>query len=408
MLRPARAGAGVTSRVVSTTESPRRGWPRPRGARPGQALSDRLPVPWTFPLIVFAITWLLILAAWHGSAVIYGQGHPWTWHFLSKDAGSYLGIAEHGYPVKLRFPWTGGPVAGRAAFFPLFPLLIRLASHLTGGDYPIAGLIVSILAGTASAVGVWALAARVRDRRVADRAVVLYCFFPGAMTFGMLYSEPLAVALGAAALLALVERRWLLAGLIGAVGTAERPTLIVLTVVSGVAAAQAIWIRGEWRALLAPALTPLGMLAFFGYLGHRYHDYAFWFQAEKDGWNQHIDWGAHTLRIVFWADPGTTKYQVFNLVLIIMFISAVAGIAMTLAARLPLPVTLFGVLVVLMCVISYGQSTKPRFVWSGFTLFIGAAAKLPKAIYWPVVVLSAAGLVFLIGWWPYHRIGPAP
>ena len=71
--------------------------------------------------------------------------------------GSYLGIAEHGYPVKLRFPWTGGPVAGRAAFFPLFPLLIRLTSHLTGGDYPIAGLIVSILAGTAppSASGPW-------------------------------------------------------------------------------------------------------------------------------------------------------------------------------------------------------------------------------------------------------------
>ena len=271
----------MTSRVVSTTESPRRGWPRPRGARPGPALSDRLPVPWAFPLIVFAITWLLILAAWYGSAVIYGHGHPWTWHFLFKDAGSYLGIAEHGYPVKLRFPWTGGPVAGRAAFFPLFPLLIRLASHLTGGDYAIAGLTVSILAGTASAVGVWALAARVRDHRVADRAVVLYCFFPGAMTFGMLYSEPLAVALGAAALLALVKRRWLLAGIIGAVGTAERPTLIVLTVVSGVAAAQAIWIRREWRALLAPALTPLGVLAFFGYLGHRYHDYAFWFQAEK-------------------------------------------------------------------------------------------------------------------------------
>ena len=111
---------------------------------------------------------------------------------------------------------------------------------------------------------------------------------------------------------------------------------------------------------------------------------------------------------MFWADPGTTRYQVFNLILIIMFICAVAGIAMTVAARLPLPVTLFGVLVVLMSVIAYGQSTKPRFVWSGFTLFIGAAAKLPKAIYWPVVILSAAGLVFLIGWWPYHRIGPAP
>jgi hypothetical protein len=399
---------GVTSRVVSTTTSPRRRWPRPRGAQPGQSLSDRLPVPWAFPLIVFAIAWLLILAAWYGSAVCYRQGHPWTWHFLFKDADFYLSIAEHGYPVRLPIPWTGSPAAGRAAFFPFFPLLIRLASYLAGGDYLIAGLIVSVLAGAASAFGVWTLAARVRDRQIADRAVVLYCLFPGAMTFGMLYSEPLAVALGAAALLALIERRWLLAGIIGAAGTAERPTLIVLAVVSCVAAARAIWTCREWRALLAPALTPLGMLAFFGYLGHRYHDYAFWFQAEKAGWNQHIDWGVHTLRIVLWADPDTSRYKIFNLVLMIMFIAAAAGVAMTLAARLPQPVTLFGVLVVLMCVIAYGQNTKPRFVWSGFTLFIGAAAKLPRALYWPVVVLSAAGLVFLVGWWPHHRLGPAP
>jgi len=388
--------------------------PRARHAQPGRpgrpALSDRLPHPWLLPLLVFAATWLLILAAWYGSDAIYGHGHPWTWHFLFKDAKYYLAIAEHGYKRTSPFPWgrSGSEIDRRTAFFPLFPVLIRLASYLTGGNYLIAGLAVSVLAGAASALGVWVLAARLCGRRVADRAVTLYCFFPGAMTFGMLYSEPLAVAFGAAALLALLDRRWLLAGIIGAVSTAERPTMIVLVAVSGFAAAQAIWSRREWRALIAPALTPLGMLAFFGYLGHRYHDYAFWFQAEKAGWNQHIDWGVHTLHIVFWADPGTTKYKVFNLVLIIMFISAVAGIAMTLAARLPLPVTLFGVLVVLMSVIAYGQNTKPRFVWSGFTLFIGAAAKLPKAIYWPVVILSAVGLAFLIGWWPNHYFGPAP
>jgi hypothetical protein len=398
----------VTCRVVSTTEPPRGGWLRHRGARPGPALSDRLPVPWAFPLIVFALTWLLILAAWYGSAVIYGQGHPWSWHFLFKDADYYLGIAEHGYPPQVHFPWVNGPVANRVAFFPLFPLLVRLASYLTGGDYLIAGLIVSVLAGAASALGVWALAARVCDRWVADRAVILYCFFPGAMTFGMLYSEPLAVAIAAAALLALLSRRWLLAGILGAAGTAERPTLIILAVVAGVAALQAIWTRRDWWSLLAPALTPLGMLAFFGYLGHRYHDYKFWFQVEKAGWHQHIDWGVHTLRIVFWADPATARYRVFNLVLMLMFIAAVAGIALTVAARLPLPVTLFGVLVVLSSVVAYGQNTKPRFVWSGFTLFIGAAAKLPRFLYWPVVVLSAAALVFLTGWWPHHRIGPAP
>jgi hypothetical protein len=403
----------VTSLVASATTSPGRGWLRRRGAPPGPAqprppLSERLPVSWAFPLIVFAVTWLLILAAWYGSAFIYGQGHPWTYHFLFKDADYYLAIAEHGYPAQLHFPWTGGPVDSRVAFFPFFPLLVRLVSYLTAGHYAVAGLIVSVLSGAASALGVWALAVRVCDRRVADRAVILFCVFPGAMTFGMLYSEPLAVALAAAALLALVDRRWLLAGIIGAIGTAERPTLAILAVVSGVAALQAIWARREWRALIAPILTPLGMVAYFGYLGHRYHDYKFWFQVEQDGWNQHIDWGVHTLRVVFWADPPTARYVVFNLVLMIMFIAAVGGIALTLAARLPLPVTLFGLLVVLSSVLAYGQNTKPRFVWSAFPLFIGAAAKLPRFLYWPVVILSAAGLVFLVGWWPHHRIGPAP
>jgi hypothetical protein len=399
--------------MAATAASPERAWPRPRGADPGPpgrpALSDRLPRAWLLPLLVFAATWLLILASWYGSDAIYGHSHPWYWHFVFKDAKYYLRIAEHGYAAKLPSPWNGGTEPGRrAAFFPFFPAAIRLASYLTGGHYLIAAFVVSVLAGAASAVGVWALAARVRDRRVADRAVTLYCFFPGAMTFGLLYSEPLAVALGAAGLLALLDRRWLLTGIIGAIGTAERPTLIVLGVVSGVAAIQAIWTRREWRALLAPALTPLGILAFFGYLGRRYHDYAFWFHVEKAGWNQHIDWGVHTLRIVLWADPGTSKYKIFNVVLIIMFIAAVAGIAMMLAARLPMPVTLFGILVVLLSVSSFGQSTKPRFVWTAFPLFIGAAAKLPRAVFWPVLVLSAAGLVFLIGWWPHHYYGPAP
>lgn len=59
--------------------------PCARRAQPGHpgrpALGDRLPHPWLLPLLVFAATRLLILAAWHGSEAIYGHGHPWTWHF---------------------------------------------------------------------------------------------------------------------------------------------------------------------------------------------------------------------------------------------------------------------------------------------------------------------------------------
>jgi hypothetical protein len=131
-------------------------------------------------------------------------------------------------------------------------------------------------------------------------------------------------------------------------------------------------------------------------------------RVETQVWHQHIDWGEHTLRIVLWMDRTTEKAAVFNAVLIIMFAVAVVGIALMVAARLPIPVIVFAVLMVLLPVISPAESPRPRFVWTAFPIFIGAAAKLPRVIYWPVLVISAAGLFFLIAWWPHHRIGPAP
>jgi len=361
----------------------------PQPPRTGRALSDRLPRPWLFPLAVFAAVWLVILATWYGADAIIGQSHPWSWHLFIMDTGFYRGIARYGY--------TGDP--SRAAFFPVFPLLIHLVSYLTGGDYLLAELITIIACGAASAVAVWALADRLCGRRVADRAVVLYCVFPGAMTFAIIYSEPLAVALGAAAMLALVDRRWLLAGIIGAIATAERPTLVVLVAVAGVAAIQAIRDRREWGALVAPALTPIGMLLYFDFLGDRYHNYGYWFKIVKMGWGQHFDWGVSTIRVVFGLEHIHRPERAFGILLMIMFFAALAGIALMIAARLPLPVVLFGVLTVALAFMSTSAGPRPRLVWSAFPIFIGAAAKLPRAIYWPVVILSGAGFVLLVGGW---------
>jgi Gpi18-like mannosyltransferase len=387
--------------MAAAHAAPKRAVPRLETPEATQrpAFSDRLPRPWLFPLAVFAATWLLILATWHISDAIDGQSHPWTWHFLIMDSGFYRGIAQHGY---------SGDRA-RGAFFPLFPLLIHAASYLTGGDYLIAGLITAIAGGAASAVAVWALAVRVRGRRVADRAVLLYCFFPGAMTFGILYSEPLAVAIAAAALLALLDRRWLIAGILGALGTAEHSTLMVLFVVAAVAAGQAIWTRREWRALIAPALTPLGILAFFAYERHHYHNFFYWFWVEKKGWHQHFDWGSHTFRVMLGLAPEDPHHKAFVVLLTVMFLAGVAGIALMLAARLPLLLTLFGILTILLAVTSSDGGAKPRFIWTAFPIFIGAAAKLPRYLFWPVLIVSAAGLAFVIGGWrSTFGLGAAP
>lgn len=398
------------------------------------ALSSRLPRPWLFPLIVYAATWALIVVTWQVANAIYGTAEPWTFYFLFKDATHYLQIAQSGYPAQLAFPakpvhgytyfdLVNLPSAGHSllykppapypylpAFFPGLPALVWLVHWVTGGSFVIGALVTNVLCGAAASLLVWMLAARVRDRQVADRAVVLFCLFPGAMTFGMLYSEPLAIAIAAATLLAMLDRRWLLAGLLGAVGTFERPTLIVLTGVLGLGAIVAIRDRREWRSLAAAPLSLLGVAAFFAYLGTRYHDLAFWLATEKAGWHQKVDFGVHTLQLLIWqAGKATTQNAFFTVLLTIMFVVGVIGVVLMVRARLPWEVTLFTVLTLLACIVSNAQSTKPRFVWSAFGLFIGfAAVKLPRYVFWPLAVASAGLLVFLIGWWPHHYVGPAP
>jgi hypothetical protein len=67
---------------------------------------------------------------------------------------------------------------------------------------------------------------------------------------------------------------------------------------------------------------------------------------------------------------------------------------------------LFAILTIVLIVTSSNGGAKPRFVWTAFPIFIGAAAKLPRAIYWPVVILSAAGLFLFIGAWQHIFRGP--
>jgi hypothetical protein len=98
----------------------------------------------------------------------------------------------------------------------------------------------------------------------------------------------------------------------------------------------------------------------------------------------------------------------YNVLLIVMAVVAVAGVALMIRARLPLPLTLFGILVIVAAVVSSAPSIKPRLIWTAFPIFIGAAAKLPRWLYWPVLIVSATALAFLTGWWPNHYIGPAP
>ena len=217
-----------------------------------------------------------------------------------------------------------------------------------------------------------------------------------------MYSDALGVALAATCLLAVLHRRWLPAGLLAMLASAEHSTMIVLTAVLGAAAVHAIWTRREWRSLVAPALAPLGMLGFFAYLAPMFHNPLFWFHLERRRWNVHVDFGARELSVLTWSNPAAARYPWQYAVLAAAFWIALTGIILLIAARAPWPVTMYTALVFISCAISTPSIVQPRYTLTMFGIFLGYGARLPRWLFWPALAVSAAAMAFLAGYYPTH------
>jgi hypothetical protein len=106
-----------------------------------------------------------------------GGEHAWD-VLASWDGWWYQQIAEHGYDPALEpVPGAKGLITlegNSAAFFPLYPTLMRLVSECTGLGLYGAGMTVSVIASFVAALGVYAVAKRLGGHRaglVAARAV---------------------------------------------------------------------------------------------------------------------------------------------------------------------------------------------------------------------------------------------
>ncbi|MDX6698935.1 MAG: hypothetical protein QOE65_2332 [Solirubrobacteraceae bacterium] len=175
------------------------------------------------------------------------------------DAVWYLGIALDGYePDRLR-----------TAFFPLYPLLIRIlgAPGALLGDrrasFLLAGIVVSLVAFAAALYLVHRLTALELGEDVARTTVWLVALFPTAFAFSAVYTESLFLALSAGSLYAGRLGRWPAAGLAGLAAAATRSTGALLVVPLLI-----LWWQGprERVALAWIATVPLGLAAFVGYL----------------------------------------------------------------------------------------------------------------------------------------------
>ena len=170
------------------------------------------------------------------------------------DSGAYVGLARDGY----------GPIPASNAYFPLYPLLMRLVAAPLGGSvdaYLVAGVLISNLALFVALVYLARLVAIDHEGAAATRAALYLLAFPTSVFLSVVYPESLLLALSIGAVYHARRGEWLPAAVLGALAAVTRPFI-------GVAIALPIAIeafqRSGLRAAVASAAPPA--IAFIGWL----------------------------------------------------------------------------------------------------------------------------------------------
>jgi hypothetical protein len=361
------------------------------------------PYPWRRGLLWAGLAYLLSRAAvlaGAGAASAAEQPRPPSGLgpivevLTSWDGLWYFEVVRKGYPRHIPPDVTFFDLEARAAFFPLYPRLVwALDKVLPGGDV-VAGLALNFVLGAVFILLVGLMTRQLFGTKVATRAMVLTALFPGSFVLSFAYSEALMLVLVAGCLLLLMQRRWLLAGILAGLATASRPNAIAIVAACIAAAAVAIVERREWKSLLAPLLAPIGWISFQLFLAHQTGERDAWFRVQREAWDEGTSFGLRAVK-----DIGNAFIHPWNSPKNILTLLCVAAMLVGLWAmwkrRLPLPVTVYTLGILALMLLPQTVTARPRFLFTAFPLLIAIAAIWPDKDdeLWPLLTAACgAGL----------------
>jgi hypothetical protein len=269
------------------------------------------------------------------------------------DSGFFLSIAAGGY-------WNAASLHQMSnwAFFPLYPLFIRLFAFLSGSNaisYISAGLIVSNLSALVAATYLYKLSAREFNKTIASRTVWYMLLFPLSFYLSAVYSESLFLALSISCIYYARMHHWWLASALGSLAALTRiqGVLLVLAVAweywqfladrfaptqeqSGRVASMQNWCYsrligfwrsltswGTWLNLVALTLIPLGLSAFCLYSKWKVGRYLAFLVVEEKGWGRQpsnpIALFLYMLQHPWAASPYVWNFYALNMLAIVVF-----------------------------------------------------------------------------------------
>ncbi|MBN1174840.1 MAG: hypothetical protein JXA67_21960, partial [Micromonosporaceae bacterium] len=301
---------------------------------------------------------------------------------LSWDVGWFVRVARDGYPNGYTYNDQGAVEANGLAFFPGFPLLVRLVHLLSGGSFETAALIAGSIAGCAATLAVYALGECLYDHRVGVAFATLFCAQPMSVVLSMGYSEGLFVAFVATAFVAARRNAWLIAGGVGLCAALSRPTGAAVGL--GLAVAAVLRWRSlepdepRWRPFVGAAIALAGVPGYLLWVGLRAGSLRAWFDIQTAGWGTTFDVGASATRFVLDTLLGGGDFVAVSVVW--MLIVAVVLAVIVAGQRVWPPLLVYGLLSLVLVV---GQAgffhSKPRLMVPVLVILLPMAVALGRS-----------------------------
>ena len=246
----------------------------------------RLPEWITIPLYAFLLSRLLIFGAGIlGDTMLpTEEGHwiadeqsPFLSMWAKWDSQYYVDIATNGY-------WFRPGQQSNVAFFPLYPMTVKVFSNFFDGNLILTGFLISNLAFFGGLIFLYLLTELELGSDSAKRAVYYLAFFPTSFFFSSVYTESMFIFLSIATMYFARKHQWMWAATFGILTAATRNLGILMW-----ALVLWEWMRAQgwaflsmhkketwlnlwngfkqhWFELVVISLIPLGMLVFIYFL----------------------------------------------------------------------------------------------------------------------------------------------
>jgi len=304
------------------------------------------------------------------------------------DATHYLSIAARGYA-------TGSPTD--AAFFPLYPAIVRVLGTLTGltdhDGLALAAVLVANIVLIVAVTGLVEVARQDLDAAAARRAGWMLLAFPMTLFLSAGYAESLFLALSIWAYFACRHDRWLTAGTLAAGAALTRPfgALIVLPLAVEWAMQ---WRRGTRTAtpLVAFGMVVLGLAIYVAFLARQYGDPLAFVHAQAD-WGRSLTPPWTTLAR-FFSEPITlvSGEHAFVDLAFTVLLGVVA--AWSWSALRP-GLALFTTSLFLVPLLTGSMLSMPRFALTSFPVFLVLALAARDERLERILLVVGAGLAGL-------------